>query len=155
MLDRPPSDERRPDPAQCFCKYCVCVALRAIAAGDHKPFRVPGENLVARATGGAASQEARPPLARGAAVLPNQVATRTIGSCISVACSTGRVRADLPQSLLIDSTMSLLESPDRWAVAHWSELAADEKEEMPRTHIALFRRLLSADAARAVSDKRP
>ncbi len=66
----------------------------------------------------------------------------------------GEVRTDLPQSLLIDSTMSLLESLDRWVVAHWSELAADAKESMPRTHIALFRRLLSAEAARAVSDNR-
>jgi AcrR family transcriptional regulator len=67
----------------------------------------------------------------------------------------GVVRTDLPQSLLIDSTMSLLESFDRWVVSHWSELAADEKDSMPRTHIALFRRLLSAEAARAVSDRRP
>jgi AcrR family transcriptional regulator len=67
----------------------------------------------------------------------------------------GEVRTDLPQSLLIDSTMSLLESLDRWVVSHWSELTADEKDSMPRTHIALFRRLLSAEAARAVSDNRP
>jgi hypothetical protein len=110
---------------------------------------------MSRATGGAASQKARRPLAWGAAALPNQVATRTIGSCISVACSTGEVRTDLPQSLLIDSTMSLLESLDRWVVSHWSELAADEKEDMPRKHIMLFRRLLSAEAARAGSDNRP
>jgi AcrR family transcriptional regulator len=61
----------------------------------------------------------------------------------------GEVRTDLPQSLLIDSTMSLMESLDRWVVSHWSELAADEKVEMPRKHIALFRNLLSVEAARA------
>lgn len=55
----------------------------------------------------------------------------------------GVVRRDLPQSLLIDSTMSLLESLDRWVVAHWSDLDAAEKQAMPREHMALFRRLLA------------
>lgn len=63
----------------------------------------------------------------------------------------GVVRTDLPQSLLIDSTMSLLESLDRWVVRHWSELDATEKEAMPEKHIAMFRRLLSADAATPAS----
>ncbi|MBS0248977.1 MAG: TetR/AcrR family transcriptional regulator [Proteobacteria bacterium] len=67
----------------------------------------------------------------------------------------GVVRSDLPQSLLIDSTMSLLETLDRWVVAHWGELAAADKDAMPNKHIALFRNLLSADAGRAVSDNRP
>lgn len=67
----------------------------------------------------------------------------------------GEVRTDLPQSLLIDSTMSLLESLDRWVVTHWGELAADEKEALPRTHIAMFRSLLGAEAARAVPDSQP
>lgn len=56
----------------------------------------------------------------------------------------GVVRTDLPQSLLIDSTMSLLESLDRWVVAHWSQLEEAEKDAMPQKHIALFRRLLTA-----------
>lgn len=56
----------------------------------------------------------------------------------------GVVRTDLPQSLLIDATMSLLESLDRWVVAHWSELERTEKDAMPRQHIALFRSLISA-----------
>ena len=67
----------------------------------------------------------------------------------------GEVRTDLPQSLLIDSTMSLLESLDRWVVSHWSELAAADRDDMPRKHIELFRRLLSAEAAQAISDNRP
>lgn len=56
----------------------------------------------------------------------------------------GVVRTDLPQSLLIDSTMSLLESLDRWVVAHWSQLESAEKDAMPQQHIALFRSLVSA-----------
>lgn len=56
----------------------------------------------------------------------------------------GVVRTDLPQSLLIDSTMSLLESLDRWVVAHWSQLEGAERDAMPQKHIALFRRLLTA-----------
>lgn len=62
------------------------------------------------------------------------------------------VRADLPQSLLIDATMSLLESLDRWVVAHWAELDAAQKDAIPKEHIALLRRLLAAgpeDGARA------
>lgn len=61
----------------------------------------------------------------------------------------GEVRTDLPQSLLIDSMMPLLEWLDRWVVSHWNELAADEKESMPQMHIALFHRLLPAKVARA------
>jgi hypothetical protein len=66
----------------------------------------------------------------------------------------GEVRTDRPQSLLIDSTMSLLESLDRWVVAHWREFSADEKELLPRTHITLFRRLLSSEAARTGAEDR-
>ena len=84
-----------------------------------------------------------------------QVARNWVTIIIERGQTLGEVRTDLPQSLLIDLTMSLLELLDRWVVAHWNELAADEKEEMPRKHIALFRRLLSAEAAMTVSDHRP
>ncbi|MBS1726137.1 MAG: TetR/AcrR family transcriptional regulator [Armatimonadetes bacterium] len=57
----------------------------------------------------------------------------------------GVVRTDLPQSLLVDSTMSLLESLDRWGVAHWSELTESEKQAMPAQHIELFRRFLAPE----------
>lgn len=60
----------------------------------------------------------------------------------------GVVRTDLPQSLLIDSTMGLLEAIDRWLVVHWDELDEDEREKMPALHIGLFRHLLSDDTAR-------
>lgn len=59
----------------------------------------------------------------------------------------GVVRTDLPKSLLIDSTMSLLESLDRWVVAHWNQLEGPEKDAMPQKHMALFRDLLSAQPA--------
>ena len=59
----------------------------------------------------------------------------------------GVVRTDLPQSLLIDSTMGLLEAIDRWLVVHWEELDENEREEMPALHIGLFRRLLSQETA--------
>lgn len=55
----------------------------------------------------------------------------------------GVVRADIPLSLLVDTTMALLESLDRWVVAHWSDLGGEEKARLPDTHIELFRRLLS------------
>lgn len=56
----------------------------------------------------------------------------------------GVIRSDLPQSLLIDATMALIESLDRWVVTNWNELDDDEKDALPREHIALFRRLLDA-----------
>ena len=62
----------------------------------------------------------------------------------------GVVRSDLPQSLLIDATMALLESLDRWAVAHWSELDDAEKADMPGKHIELFRRLLCSEVNASV-----
>lgn len=58
----------------------------------------------------------------------------------------GVVRTDLPQSLLIDSTMSLLESLDRWVVAHWNQLEGTEKDTMPQKHIAMFRSLISTQS---------
>lgn len=54
----------------------------------------------------------------------------------------GVVRTDLPQTLLIDSTMGLLESLDRWVVLHWTEIGPAERATMPAAHIALFRDLL-------------
>ena len=63
----------------------------------------------------------------------------------------GVVRTDLPQSLLIDSTMSLLETLDRWVVAHWGQLGQGEKDALPRQHIALFRSLMSAQTGASVS----
>lgn len=59
----------------------------------------------------------------------------------------GVLRTDLPQSLLIDSTMGLVEAIDRWVVMHWEELGDAEREGMPELHIGLFRRLLSTEAA--------
>jgi AcrR family transcriptional regulator len=55
----------------------------------------------------------------------------------------GVVRTDLPQSLLIDTVMAVLESLDRWFVTHWEELSEPEKSRMPHDHVGLFRRLLS------------
>lgn len=55
----------------------------------------------------------------------------------------GVVRSDLPLLLLVDTTMALLESLDRWVVAHWTDLSDEEKAQMPSVHIGLFRRLLS------------
>ena len=55
----------------------------------------------------------------------------------------GVVRADLPQSLLIDMTMALLESLDRWVVRHWGELDSAARAAMPSQHIALLRNLLA------------
>lgn len=60
--------------------------------------------------------------------------------------SLGLVRKDLPESLLVDSTMGLLESLDRWMVKHWEELTVEERSAMPAKHLDLFRDLLAPPA---------
>jgi AcrR family transcriptional regulator len=55
----------------------------------------------------------------------------------------GVIRRDLPQALLIDAAMSLLESLDRWGVRHWAELDAAARAALPAEHVALMRRLLA------------
>jgi AcrR family transcriptional regulator len=67
----------------------------------------------------------------------------------------GVVRVDLSQSFLIDVTMALLETLDRWVVGHWSDLRAAEREDFPRQHIELFRRLLSPPACDPTPRERP
>jgi AcrR family transcriptional regulator len=67
-----------------------------------------------------------------------------VGAIIARGQELGAIRADLPDSLLIDSAMGLLESLDRWVVAHWNEIDESTRAEMPASHIALFRDLLGA-----------
>lgn len=55
----------------------------------------------------------------------------------------GVVRTDLPTTLLVDCAMGLGEALDRWVVAHWDELDADQRLQMASQHIDLFRRWLS------------
>ncbi|APZ52089.1 TetR/AcrR family transcriptional regulator [Salipiger abyssi] len=58
----------------------------------------------------------------------------------------GVVRRDLPQSLLVEATMGLLETLDRWILDHWSSLSEEEKTRLPEQHIGLFRDLLERRA---------
>ena len=74
-----------------------------------------------------------------------QVARTWVTVIVTRGQALGVVRSDLPQSLLIDAAMALLESLDRWVVAHWTDLSPDEKARMPHEHIQLFRRLLTAE----------
>lgn len=74
-----------------------------------------------------------------------QAARTWVGIIITRGQTLGVVRTDLPQSLLIDSAMALLETLDRWVVTHWNELDEAARQELPHKHIELFRRLLSAD----------
>jgi hypothetical protein len=55
----------------------------------------------------------------------------------------GVVRADMPQTLLVDMTMALLESLDRWVVGNWAQLSKNEIDELPSKHIELMRQLLT------------
>ncbi len=67
----------------------------------------------------------------------------------------GVVRTDLPQSLLVDAAMALLESLDRWVVANWSDLGEKERDEMPARHIELLQRLLSRPDGTGVAGDSP
>jgi hypothetical protein len=70
-------------------------------------------------------------------------ARRWVGTILARGQALGVVRTDLPNSLLINSTMGLLESLDRWTVEHWDELTAVQRDELPAVHIRLFRDLLA------------
>jgi AcrR family transcriptional regulator len=74
-----------------------------------------------------------------------QAARQWVTMIVERGQALGVVRIDLPQSLLIDATMALIESLDRWVVAHWTELDDDTKQGLPHQHIALFQRLLSTE----------
>jgi AcrR family transcriptional regulator len=76
-----------------------------------------------------------------------QVVRKWVTLIIERGQALGVVRTDLPQSLLIDSMMSLLESLDRWVVTHWNQLEQTEKDAMPQKHIALFRNLISPQSS--------
>jgi AcrR family transcriptional regulator len=75
-----------------------------------------------------------------------QAARRWVGVIIARGQEVGVVRSDLPQSLLIDSTMGLLESLDRWVVANWSAMTDAERAKLPAAHIGLFRDFLAPRA---------
>ena len=75
-----------------------------------------------------------------------QTARSWVEAIIRKGQSLGIVRNDLPESLLVDSTMGLLESLDRWMVTHWDELTAEERSAMPTKHLGLFRDLLALPA---------
>ena len=60
--------------------------------------------------------------------------------------TVGAVRTDMPQTLLVDMTMALVESLDRWVVGNWAQLAKNEIDELPSKHIELMRQLLTSEA---------
>ncbi len=65
-----------------------------------------------------------------------------VGKVIARGQALGVVRADMPEPLLIDCTMGLLEALDRWGVAHWQEIDRAEWPGTARLHVDLLRRLL-------------
>lgn len=71
-----------------------------------------------------------------------QSVRRWVGHLIARGQELGVIRLDLPESLLVDLTMGLLETLDRWVVGHWSDMSASERQAMPADHMKLFRKLL-------------
>ncbi len=72
-----------------------------------------------------------------------EAARRWIGLVVARGQALGVVRTDLPSSLLVDGALGLGEALDRWVVAHWDELGAEQRLAMAGLHIDLFRRLLA------------
>lgn len=58
----------------------------------------------------------------------------------------GVVRTDLPQTMLIDSVMSLGEALDHWVVEHWDEMTPDERLAVVGVQMAMIRRLFGKEA---------
>lgn len=67
-----------------------------------------------------------------------------VGRVIARGQALGVVRSDLPQPLLVDCAMGLVEALDRWGVAHWQEIDPQDWPETARLHVDLLRRLLSS-----------
>jgi len=65
-----------------------------------------------------------------------------VGKLIARGQTLGVVRTDLPDKLLIDCAMGLLEALDRWGVAHWEEIDRKSWRQTAHLHIDLLRRLL-------------
>lgn len=78
-----------------------------------------------------------------------EAARQWVEAALARGQALGVVRRDLPQSLLIDTTMGLLETLDRWILEQWGSLTEIEKARLPQQHIGLFRDLLEAGAGQA------
>ena len=71
-----------------------------------------------------------------------QAARNWVNIIITRGQTLGVIRTDLPQSLLIDLVMGLLESLDRWVVVNWNQLTEQDKMDMPEVHVGLFKQML-------------
>jgi AcrR family transcriptional regulator len=72
-----------------------------------------------------------------------EAARRWVGVVLARGQALGVVRTDLPETLLIDCTMGLLEALDRWGVAHWEDIDHETRLRMGHVQIDLLRRLLA------------
>lgn len=68
---------------------------------------------------------------------------RWVTSLLARGQDLGVIRRDLPDSLLLESTMALLEVMDRWTVLHWTDLDEAGRLAMCHTQIDMLRRLLA------------
>lgn len=53
----------------------------------------------------------------------------------------GAVREDLPEDLLVQVAVSVMDAGDRWIEARWDEFGADDVDETARMLVALYRRI--------------
>lgn len=73
-----------------------------------------------------------------------EIGRHLVGLAIKRGQQLGAVRSDLPESLLVDCSMGLLEAIDRWGVMHWEEMTSENHLDLANAQIDLFRRLLAA-----------
>jgi AcrR family transcriptional regulator len=73
---------------------------------------------------------------------PFQAARVWIARIVARGQALGVIRTDIPDTLLIDSTMGLAEALDRWIVVHWNDLDAEARLRIANEQMNLFRRLL-------------
>lgn len=76
-----------------------------------------------------------------------EASRRWVGVIIAKGQELGIVRTDLPPTLIIDCTIGLLESIDRWCVAHWDEFDDAQRLSMVTEHIGIFKALLARESS--------
>ncbi|MBJ3776223.1 TetR/AcrR family transcriptional regulator [Acuticoccus mangrovi] len=72
-----------------------------------------------------------------------EAARAWVGGFILRGQALGVVRTDLPDGLLVDCMMGIVEAIDRWVVTNWSEIGEAARRRMASEHVDLVRRVLS------------
>lgn len=133
--------------ARTFWPELAGLAHRFVAVSGRNAWFVKVGRLFYRLRG---REKGRDPTAR-----TFQAARLWVGALIERGQSLGVVRSDLPLDLLIEMTMAVGEAMDRWLVARWDDMSADERLTMTDRQVALVRQMLSPAAPDAPTAPAP